>query len=233
MAHPTPEGLVQEEGALCVLATSRLSDLQDRGVTTAFLTDYAAKLQKMQDAFAAHTGKTSDKEQLTATEVVAKNELLADVRRMQGGAKRTFKNGSPQLKEFFVGERFNRSTAILCRWADGIAKAWDKYKADLTAKGNLVQEDLDTMVANAGTLKNADSMQENAKHVDSPEATAAALQAMADVEAAADFIYGAAQAAYAKQPKILGEFEALRPLRYSVERRPKAPTPPPTVMPKN
>jgi len=226
MAHPTPEGLAQEEGALCVLATKHLSELQKRGVTSAFLTDYAAKLQNMQDAVAAHTGKTSDKKQLTVGELVAKGELLADIRRIQGGAKRTFPKGSPQLKEFYVGDKYNQSTALLGKWATGIAKAWEKYKTDLLAKGNLVQDDLDTMGSNASILQSADSSQENAKRIDAPEATTAALKAMADVEAAADFIYGAAEAEYAKKPEALGEFVALRPLRYAVERHRK-PSPPP------
>ncbi len=228
MAHPTPEGLAQEEGALCILATSHLAELKGRGITTEFLADYAAKLQKMLDAFATHIGKTSDKEQLTVSEQVAKNELVADVRRMQQGAKRTFAAGSPQLKEFHVGERYNRSTGVLDKWATDIETAWDKYKADLISKGRLLQSDADTMVANAAVLKNADASQENAKHVDSPEATAAALKAMADVEEAADAIYGAAQAEYAKNPQLLGEFEKLRPLRYAIPPRPKGPTPPPT-----
>jgi len=226
MAHPTSQGLVQEQGALCILATSHLPELQKRGVTTAFLADYSAKLKAMQDAVDTHIGKTSDKKQLTAGEHVAKNELLADVRRMQQGAKRAFPKGSPQLKEFFVGDKYNYSTGLLGKWADGIAKAWDKYKTDLVAKGNLVQEDVDTMVSNATILGNADATHENAKHVDSPEATSAALKAMADVEKAADFIYGAAEAEYAKNPQLLGEFEKLKPLRYSVERRPKGPNPP-------
>ena len=153
---------------------------------------------------------------------------------MQGGAKRTFDAGSPQLEEFYVGERYNRSAGVLCKWAGGIAKAWEKYKADLIAKGNLVQEDVDTMVANAAILGNANATQENALHVDSPEATSAAQKAMDDVEATADFIYGAARAAYAKNAQLLGEFEAIKPLRYSAEKRPpKGPTPPPTNPPKN
>jgi len=233
MAHATPEGLAQEEGALCILATTHLTDLQARGITTEFLTDYAAKLQKMQDAFAAHAGKTSDKKQLTASEITAKNELLADVRKMQQGAKRTFPKGSPQLKEFKVGDKFNYSTALLGTWAAEIATAWTKYKADLISKGRLLQTDVDTMVANALVLKNADATQENAKHVDSPEATAAALQAMKDVEDAADGIYGAAEAEYAKNPQLLGEFEKLKPLRYAVGPRPKGPTPPPPTQTKN
>lgn len=227
MAHPTPEGLAQEEGALCILATAHIPELQERGITTEFLTGYAAKLKAMQDAFATHTGKTSDKMQLTVSEQVAKNELLADVRKMQGGAKRTFSKGSPQLKEFHVGEMYNRSTAILVKWATDIAAAWTKYKADLIKKGQLLQRDVDTMVANASVLSTTDATQENAKHVDAPEATAAALLAMADVEDAADTIYSAAEREFAKNPQLLGEFEALRPLRYAVPPRPKGPNPPP------
>jgi len=90
MAHPTSGGLTQEQGALCILATSHLTDLQKRGVTQQFLSDYAAKVKAMNTAVANHTGKTSDKEQLTASEQAAKNELLADVHKMQQGAKRTF-----------------------------------------------------------------------------------------------------------------------------------------------
>ncbi|HUI29680.1 MAG TPA: hypothetical protein VLX91_05650 [Candidatus Acidoferrales bacterium] len=227
MAHATPEGLTQEQGALCILATTHLADLQKRGVTADFLTAYAAKLKTMQDAFAAHTGMTSDKEQLTVSEQVAKDQLLADVRRMQHGARRTFPKGSPQLKEFHVGEDYNRSTGLLGKWAGEIATAWDKYKMNLIANGNLIQDDFDSMVANAAVLKNTDAAQENAKHVDSPGATVAALSAMAAVEKAADFIYGAAEAAYAKDPAMLGEFEKLKPLRYAVPPRPKAAPQPP------
>ena len=44
MAHPTPEGLAQEEGALSPLAKQHIADLQKRGVTGEFLEAYAAKL---------------------------------------------------------------------------------------------------------------------------------------------------------------------------------------------
>ncbi len=230
MPHPTSQGLSQEEGALSPLAQSHLPDLEKRGVTADYLTGYAAKTEIMEDTVAASSGKTSDKEQLTVSEAAAKDNLLADVRRIQGGVKRVFPNGSPQRKEFFVGEYFNHSTSILIKWATGIASAWDKYKVDLIGKGNLVQEDLDSMLANAEALKGVDSTQESAKHVVAPEATAAAQKSMADVETAADFIYGAARAAYAKNPQVLGEFEALKPLRYAVTRKEKNP---PTQPPAN
>ena len=233
MAHPTPEGLAQEEGALCILATSHLGELQDRGITADFLTDYAAKLKAMQDAFAAHVSETSDKEQLTVSEQVAKDELLADVRKMQSGAKRAFPKGSPQLKEFHVGERYNHSTALLGKWAIDSAAAWTKYKPVLISKGRLLQKDADTMAANAAILGTTDATQENAKHVTAPEATTAATQAMEAVEEAADSIYGAAEAEFAKNPQILGEFEKLKPLRYAMPPRPKGPNPPPTNPPKN
>jgi hypothetical protein len=45
------------------------------------------------------------------------------------------------------------------------------------------------------------------------------------VEAEADFIYGAATAEYAKNPEMLGKFEALKPLRYSVDKTKKDATP--------
>lgn len=223
MAHSTSQGLVLEEGALCVFATTHLSDLEKRGVTSDFLSKYGALTTKMEDTVAAAGGKTSDKEQLTGTKLAAKDELLADVRRIQGGVKRVFPKGSPVRKEFFVGEYFNHSTALLLKWEEACAKSWDKYKDQLITKGNLVQADEDTMVANATILQGIDSTHEVAKHADAPEATAAALQAMADVEAAADFIYGAAEAEYAKQPVILGEFEKLKPLRYAVRRNPPPP----------
>ena len=121
---------------------------------------------------------------------------------MQQGAKRTFPKGSPQLKEFHVGEEYNHSTALLGKWAADIAAAWTKYKTDLIAKGRLLQKDVDTMVANASVLASTDATQENAKHVDAPEATVAALMAMEEVEKAADDIYGAAEAEYAKNPQV-------------------------------
>jgi len=68
MAHPTLEGLTLEESSLCILATKHLDDLSKRGVTAEYLTAYAAKASAMQDADSAHTGMTSDKEQLTARE---------------------------------------------------------------------------------------------------------------------------------------------------------------------
>jgi len=227
MGHPTPEGLEQEEGPLCIAATKYLTQLGPRGITADFLTGYAAKLQAMKDAFAAHLGTTSDKKQLTVSEQVAKHELLLDVHIMQEGAKRTFPWGSPQLREFHVGEKYNRSTALLVRWAGEIAVAWKKYETELTNKGRLIQKDVDTMVANSAILGSADATQENAKRVDAPEATVAAWQAMDNVIDAADAIYGAAEAEFAKNPQVLGEFEKLKPLRYSMPPRPKGPNPPP------
>ncbi len=221
MAHSTPEGLEEEHGALIIQVTPRLEELTPRGIDATFLDAYTARLQEMRDAVGTHLGETSDKEQLTDSEIAAKKELLADVRRMQQGAKRSFPKDAPQLKEFHVGEKYNRSTALLCGWAADIAKAWTKYQASLTTKGKLIQKDVDTMNANAAVLTSTNASQEHAKRVESPQATAAALEAMAEVEAAADDIYGAADAEYAKNPQLLGEFERLKPLRYAVNRSPK------------
>lgn len=228
MPHPTSQGLAQEQGALSILAQSHIHDLEKRSVTAELLAKYAAQTKTMVDTVAATGGKTSDKEQLTAGEADAKDQLLADVRRIQGGVKRVYQRGSAQWKEFFVGDAFNHSTSLLLKWAAGISASWGKYKPDLITRGNLIQEDEDSMAANAAVLHNVDSTQETAKHVDTPEATAAAQKAMADVEATADFIYGAATAEYAKKPEILGQFEALKPLRYAVERKPKPPDTPPS-----
>lgn len=225
MAHSTSQGLVQEQGALCILVESHLADLEKRLVDAKKVADYKAHTKAMQATVAASGGKTSDKEQLTVGEAAAKGQLLAEIRRIQGGVRRTFPNGSPQRKEFFVGESNNHSTSLLLKWADGIAAAWVKYKDDIIAKGNLLQSDLDTMVSVAATLGTVDSTQENAKHAEVPAATAAALKAIALVEADADFIYGAARAEYYDRPEILGQFEAIRPLRYAVERPPKVPPP--------
>ncbi len=233
MPHPTSQGLSQECGALIELTKPHLPELEKRNVTQVLLDKYAAQTKTMEETVAAAGGKTSDKEQLTAGEFTARHELLADVRKMQGGAKRTFPRGSPQLKEFFVGDKFNGSTAMLLKWANGIAGAWTKYSASLIETGNLIQADVDTMVANASLLRSVDSAQEAAKHADVPEATAASQKAMDDVSAIADFIYGAASAEYARNPQLLGEFEKLKPLRYAVPRPPKnPPTAPPPDAPK-
>ncbi len=233
MAHPTVYGLAQENGALTILATACLKDLTKRGVNPERLTLYGTLTQAMLDADAASGSKTSDKEQLTAGEQKAKAELLGDVRRVQGGFKRVFPAGSPQWKEAFIGEKLNKSTGRLVLWANSLAASWLKYKDTLIANGNLVQADIDEMISNAAVLKNVDSTQETAKHADVPEATAAANKAADAVEAEADFIYGAATAEYAKNPAMLGKFEALKPLRYSVDRSSKdEPQPPATDTPK-
>ncbi len=223
MAHATPEGLEEEHGALIIEVTPHIEELTPRGIDQPFLDAYTAKLQKMRDSVGTHIGQTSDKEQLTDSEITAKEELLADVRRMQQGAKRSFPKDAPQLKEFHVGEKFNRSTALLCGWAADIAMAWTKYQEPLAKKGKLLQKDVDTMNANAAVLTGTNASQEHAKRVESPQATAAALQAMEEVEDAADDIYSAAEAEYAKNPQLLGEFEKLKPLRYAVNRPKKGP----------
>ena len=227
MAHATSQGLSQETGALSALAISRITDLQKRGVTAEFVSKYRSLTTTMEDTIVSSSGKNSDKKQMTGTELTAKDELLADVRRFHGAVKRVFPKGSPVRDEFFVGKNFNHSTALLLKWEQACEKGWEKYKDRLIAEGNLIQEDVDTMKTNAAKLQGIDSTHELAKHVDAPEATAAALKAMKDVEDAADFIYGAAEAEYAKQPVILGEFEKLKPLRYAVKRNPPQ-NPPPT-----
>ncbi len=224
MPHPTSQGLAQEEGALFLQTQPCLPDLEKRGIDDAYLQNYSAKTSSMEATVAASSGKNSDKEQLTENEATAKDELLADVRRVQRGVKHTFKQGSPQWKEFFVGEYFNHSTALLIKWAKAIVAAWVKYKDELIQKGGLIQEDIDSVTANVARLQAVDSSQELAKHTDAPEATAAAQKAMAEVEEIADRIYIAAENEYAKDPVKLGEFEALKPLRYAVRRNP--PTPP-------
>jgi len=233
MAHATSQGLSQEQGALSIEATSHLNDLQKRGVTSDFLANYGALTQTMEDTVNVHVSKNSDKEQLTGSELTAKDNLLAEVRTIQGGVKRVFPKGSPVRKEFYVGEYFNHSTSLLLKWEEGCAKGREKYKDRLIAEGNLIQSDVDSMVANATKLQGIDSTHEVAKHADAPEATAAALKAMKDVEDAADFIYGAAEAEYAKQPQVLGEFEKLKPLRFAVKRNSSKnpPTPPPANPP--
>jgi hypothetical protein len=218
MAHATSQGLKQESGPLTIVAQTYLPQIEPRGVTSQSLTDYNGLVKTMEDKIAASGGETSDKEQLTEQEVEARDIALAEIRRIQGGAKRSFPKGSPQLKEFFVGEKNNHSTALLIKWAKGIATAWDKYTTVLTTKGNLVAADKDALVAAAASLGSVDSTQESAKHKDVPEATAQAWQAMDAVEEAADFIYGAASAQFYNKPEILGQFEAIKPLRYAVVR---------------
>ncbi len=223
MPHPTSQGLAQEEGALSLQTQPCLPDLEKRGIDAAYLQNYSAKTSSMEATVAAAGGKTSDKEQLTESEAAAKDELLADVRRVQRGVKHTFKQGSPQWKEFFIGEYFNHSTALLVKWANAIVAAWDKYKTELIQKSGLIQADIDSITANVAKLQTVDSSQEMAKHADAPEATAAAQKAMAEVEEIADRIYIAAESEYAKDPVKLGEFEALKPLRYAVRRNVPAP----------
>jgi len=223
MPHPTCYGLTQEKGALVLLATDFLTDLGKRSVTRILLDKYATDTGTMEDVAAAARGTTSDKEQLTDREVAAREELLLDITRIQRGVKRAFQTGSPVRKEFFIGEKHNFSTARLTLWARSIATSWPKYSADLISKGGLIQGDTDTMVANAAILSDVDSKQEIAKHSDAPEANAEVQKAMAVVEADADYIYGAAEAEYAKNPEVLGRFEALKPLRFSTPPRPKNP----------
>jgi len=221
MAHPTSQGLKQESGPLTSLAQTYLPQLEPRGVTSPVITDYNGRVKTMEDKIAASGGETSDKEQLTEQEVAARDIALAEIRRIQGGAKRAFPKGSPQLKEFFVGEKNNHSTALLIKWAKGITTAWDKYATVLTTKGNLLAADKEALVAASASLGSVDSTQESAKHKDVPEATAQAWQAMDAVEEAADFIYGAASAQFYNKPEILGQFEAIKPLRFAVVRAKK------------
>lgn len=219
MPHAISEGLSQERIALTPRTLLHIERLQKRNVTQILLDKYGAKDATMQEVVAKNRGKKSDKKQLTEGEEAARSALLVDIQKVQNAAKQTYPVGSPQGEEFFVNERHNYSTAKLIKWAKGIQTSYPKYSAVLNEKAGLIQEDVDKMVADAQALSGIDANQETAVRIDCPESTAEVQKAMKEVSDIADFIYTAARLEFANEPAILGQFEALRPLRFSTPPR--------------
>ena len=232
MSHISSEGLAQEQRVLTDLCTTYIDRLQKRGITTQKLTEYTGLVQAMLEKGALAGQTISDKKQLTKSEETSRKELLKIISKIREGVKDTFPAGSPQLREFHVGDKPANSTALIIEWASDIAKAWLKYKDTLIAKGGLLQSDIDEMTAAAEALASTDTRQEIAKSKTSPEATAAFNDAMNAVKEAADFIHGKAEIEFSKDKSILLEFHNVKNLRFTAPAKAKPETPPAQPAPK-
>jgi hypothetical protein len=215
MAYPTSRGLAQEQPVLLKAARPLLPQLDKRGITEQTFTEYETRTTVMKEKVAGKGGKISDQKQLTANEAAARKALQKEMRNIQEGVKKTFPKGSPQWKEFYIGEKDNSSTSRLLEWTIGIGKGWDKYKPQLIQKGKLLQTDKDALDAAAAALKAVDTDQESAKTVDSPEASAEKKQAINAVIEIADSIYTAIEREFRNDPATLSKFASIKELRFA------------------
>ena len=168
--------------------------------------------------------------QFTKSEKDAVHTLRKELRNVHGGFKRTFPQGSPQWKEVHIGEKDNNSTARLLIYSADTAKAWEKYKSVLTAKGRLVQADVDAMTAAAAVLQSTDTTQETAKSVDTRDATAKKNQAKQIVLTTADSIYNAIEREFHNDTATLAKFAAIKELRFTPDvAEEEEPAPKPTT----
>lgn len=150
---------------------------------------------------------------LTEGEIVARRELVDDIRRVQSGITNMFPSQSPQWKEFHIGTKQLSSTPKVLAIAADVSSAFAKYKDVLAEKSGIIQKDVDELVETAERLRTLDTKHEVAKKKDSPEATRSFAQAMDAVLIAADFIHTAAGAEFKKEPEIAKQFKSAKKLR--------------------
>ena len=230
MPYPSISGLCHEQPVLTAAVTPLLPQLEKRGITQQTLSDYASQTQAMKESSAGKGGKVSDQKQFTKSEKDAVHTLRKELRNVHGGFKRTFPQGSPQWKEVHIGEKDNNSTARLLIYSADTAKAWEKYKSVLTAKGRLVQADVDAMTAAAAVLQSTDTTQETAKSVDTRDATAKKNQAKQIVLTTADSIYNAIEREFHNDTATLAKFAAIKELRFTPDvAEEEEPAPKPTT----
>ena len=224
MSTISSEGLAQEQRVLSELCTAHQARLQARGVTAEKLTAYAQLVGDMEAKRAASDQAQSAKQQLTQQEQKKRDEVLARVRGIQAGVKNSFATGSPQYREFHVGEKPNNSTSVVLGWATDIGAAWTKYKDAITASGGILQKDLDDLKAAADALAIIDTAQEVAKKKEGPEATATMKHAMENVEDVAEFVHTVAKAEFLQDKTTFAQFEQARKLRFDTPARKKEAT---------
>jgi hypothetical protein len=231
MGTISSEGLAQEYRVLAELGTLYAPRFEKRGVTAAKFKSYADTIGEMEKKRTDTLGTNSQKKGLTGMEAELRQEIITLIRPIQESAKKSFPKGSPELKEFHVGDVASDSTSLLLAWSADIPAAAVKYLTVLAKRG-VMQEDIDRLLEKADELKQTDTQQETAKVKVRPEATAAFY---ASVKAAIDFadtIHTAAGLEFAKEPAILLQFDAAKKLRYEMPGKSKqapAPAPPPAV----
>jgi hypothetical protein len=215
MATISSEGLAQEHRVLAELGTTYASRMEKRGLTAAKFTSYAGMIDDMEEKRTDALGTNSQKKGLTGKEANMRQDVLTLIRPLQEAAKKSFPKGSPELKEFHVGDIISDSTPLLLAWAKDTAAASVKYLSTLAPRG-VLQADIDALNAAAGELKQTDTKQETAKLKVRPEATAAFAASVRAVIECADSIHTAAGLEFAKEPAVLAQFEAAKKLRYEM-----------------
>ena len=219
-------GAAQESRVLTGTVKTYLERLIERGVTEDLLINFGNDTSDMETKRAAMGDTRSGKKQMTEDEGVDRTEVLDIIRRVQSGVKLVFPSGSPQWKEFHIGETPNNSTPKALGWVVDIENAFNKYKDALVAKTGLIPRDIDVLKAAAKKLSDTDTQQELKKKIEAPDATSAFQQALAKVIETADFIHNAAAIEFRKEEAILRQFASAKDLRYLPEPR-KAKDPPP------
>ena len=233
MSSITSEGLAQEQRVLNDLCSLYTARLQLRGITPERLTAYAATVTAMEKQRSDTTQTGTNKLDLTQQEEQQRTALSALVKKVQQGAKNTFPDGSPLLKDFHIGERLTSSTPLTIAWGKDLLAQWLTYKDVLIAKGGLIQTDIDELQTAIQALEATDTAQELAKKKGAPEATAAFKNAMETARQTADSLHGIATVEFKNEPNVLKQFELAKKLRYQTsgkgnnnEPPPMPPTPP-------
>lgn len=231
MGTITSEGLAQEQRVLHELCTTYSSRLQLRGITPERLTDFTTTIAAMEKQRTDSGHVKTDKRDLTIQELQQCTTVIGNIKKIQQGAKNTFAEGSPQLKDFHIGEKLFVSTPLVIGWAKDLLENWESYKDQLTTKGGLIQADIDELRTAVTALEAADTAQELAKKKGAPEATAAFKAAVAAAKLAADALHGIAAVEFKNEPEILKQFELAKKLRYQQPPNNDNGTPPPTPPP--
>jgi hypothetical protein len=216
-------GLEQESRVLIPVGTKQITRLQKRGITPETFTTYGEYVTTMLEEEAKTGDTVTTKEVLTQTEEQSRTDVQKAINRVRNGAKKTFPKGSPQLKQFHVGDNFHSSTKVLLGWVNDINKGWETNKALLISKGKLIEDDFTAMNAAAELLRSTDTSQEVKKKEEVPQAYTALAAAKNAVISIADEIHTAANQEFSEEPDLLNPFRQARLLRFNTPARKKEP----------
>ena len=220
-------GVAQEIRLLYQTIPPYYPRIEERNVNEPYMLGLLKKSDEM-SAKQTETGSVrSDKEQLTENEVAARLDVRDYIRVIQRGVREAFPGGSPQWKEFHVGEVFESSTARLIAVAADAVNGFEKYKDVLVTKGAVIERDRNNLVNAVAVLSATDTKQEHAKKSGSPDTTKAFHDSLDELVALVDFVYAAISAEFKKEPAVLKKFAEIKKLRNLPEPKPPKQDPPP------
>ena len=188
--------------------------LVKRKITSLFMEGYGKAIDALTPKRGEKRKVAASGKEATRSEKSARNELRISMSRIREAVNKYFPPKHPARTLFHVGDDGTHSTRKLLQIAEDMVAAWEKYGAELLANTDLIQEDLDEVVANAALLESADTTQESTRSDKSTKATKLLHAALDTAEEMADKFHDAVGKEYLREPDVLKLLAEAKKRRY-------------------